>query len=387
MRPGSVRFGKAPMNPIRLYRGLSADQKFYAFVALTLVVATVLYFLGHKSAGLMAVVAATGTSNPTLLDVIRQQGRDGSLLPIIESLTKLRPFLADATWIECNNGTFHRVNNRNALPAPTYRQLGQGVTGTPSRTQQLDEVTSILSDKFTVDAGLVRLNGPEYRVREVAGKLQGMMNQIEGDVFYSSVKTSPLQFHGLAPRLDSSTGTPAGNQVIKVDSSASGSDQASMYLLGWGPQAVHMIYPTGASGAILHKDLGELLVDDGSGTGASYPGFIDWFEWYPGLAVEDYRYVARACNLDISNMVYTNTEIVDASIDLLHQVQWQDSSVRWAYYAPRAIVKFLHHQAVNAVKTSTLRLDDIAGEGPVLKLNGIPVRMTDGLLTTESIVS
>ena len=374
------------MNPFTRYRGLSPELQLLVWLGVMAVVAVVLHLM-HLNPALALAVAANPVGNPTLLDVIRQQGPDGSLLPIVESLTKLRPFLADATWIEANNGTFHRVNNRNSLPSPTYRWPNQGTLATKPREQQVDETTSLLSDRSQIDSSLIRMNGPEYRVRKIAGHLQGLMNQVEGDVFYSSVKTTPNQFHGLAPRFDAAAGTPAGNQVIKVDSAASGSDNMSMFLIGWGPQAVHMIYPRNTSGGIIHKDLGELMVDDGTGTGAQFPAFIDWFDWYPGLAVEDYRYVSRGCNISLHNLVYTNTEIVDASIDLLHQVQWMDKTVRWAYYAPRAVVKFLHHQAVNAVKTSTLRLDNIAGEGPIVMLNGIPLRMTDGMLITEGVVN
>jgi hypothetical protein len=58
--------------------------------------------------------------------------------------------------------------------------------------------------------------------------------------------------HGLAPRLDATTATPAGAQIIKADAAAAGSDQASIVLVGWGPKGVHMIYPEGIPNAADH---------------------------------------------------------------------------------------------------------------------------------------
>lgn len=375
------------MNPIRYFRRLSADQRLFALVASVMLVALVLYATGIAGPGVLflAVTAALPTTNPTLADVVRQQAPDGSLLPIVEALTKMRPFLEDATWIECNNGTFHKVNTRNVLPTPSYRLLNQGVAATKSATQQVDETTSILSDKAQVDASMVRAFGPEYRTREIAAHMQGLLNQVEGDVFYSSTKTTPKQFHGLAPRFDASAGTPAGNQILKVDATASGSDQASMWLIGWGPHAVHMIYPSGTSGGIMHKDLGELLIDDGTGTGNTFPGFVDWFDWFPGMAVEDYRYAARGANIDTGNLTNSGTSIIDSSIDMLYQVQYQDSSVRWAWYVPLLVARFLHHQAQNKAST-TLTIDTVEGK-PKVSLHGIPVRVSNGLLITESVVT
>lgn len=377
------------MDPIVLYRRLSPVFRQFLVFGLLLAVGIVLHAkLGHSGLPFVfAVTAAMNTANPNLFDVVRQKNPNGGgLLNLIEALSLLTPFVEDATWIECNNGTFHRINTRNVLPTPSYRVLNQGVLAKKSKTQQVDETTSILPDASKIDVALIKLNGPEYRVREVSGHMMGMINKVESDVFYSSTATAPKQFEGLAPRFAASTATPAGAQVLKADAAAAGGDQSSVFLIGWGPHAVHMVYPTGASGPIAHKDYGEVVLDDGTGSGALLPMYFDWFEWYPGLAVEDYRYACRLGNIDTSNLSSTGTSIIEGMIKQFHQVQYRDKSVRWAYYGPRTVGTFLHLQARAGVTQSTLKIEEIGGN-PITKFLGIPFRETDGLVSTESVLS
>lgn len=332
-------------------------------------------------------MAGLSTANPNLFEVIRQKNPSGGgLLPLIQALSLLTPFIEDATWIECNNGTFHRVNTEVALPTPSYRVINQGAAPTKNGTQQVDDTTSILPDASQIDAALIEMNGAEYRVQQVASHMMGMINKIESDVFYSSTATAPKQFEGVAPRLAASTGTPAGNQVIKCDAAAAGGDQNSVFLLGWGPRAVHMIYPKGASGPIKHTDFGKIVVDDGGGTGKKLPVWFDWFEWFPGLSVEDYRYICRLCNIDTSALSSTGTNLLEGMIKQFHQVQYRDKSVRWNYYGDRTIGTYLHLQARAGVAQSTLRIEDIGGN-PVTKFLGVPFRETDGLVPTESVLA
>jgi hypothetical protein len=128
------------MNRIRKF----TDTEKTIFSCALLLVAVVAMYARVLDAHVLFAAAALPVTLPTLYDVIRQKAPGGGLLPIVESLTRQRPFLQDAVWLPCNNGTFHRVNSRTALPAPSYVGINEGVPPTKSTTDQVDEATCML---------------------------------------------------------------------------------------------------------------------------------------------------------------------------------------------------------------------------------------------------
>jgi hypothetical protein len=377
------------MNPIALYRGLSPTMK---WVLQTVFLVAIIVLAGHFAGPHVALaVTALSTTNPTLSDAYRERNPKGGLLPIIKSLEQLYPFVKDATWMECNDGTRHKILSENALPTPTYRGYNEGVAASKDRTQVVAEVTAMAATMSKIDVDLVKLNGAEYRARRIGQHLRGQLFDLESKCFYSNFQTSPKQFHGLFPRLSATTLTPAGNQVLKIDAAPSGNDQASVALVGWGPESVYMCYPEGSTAGVDHKDMGEQIVKDAGGTN-EFLGYVDWIQMTGGFAVANYRYVGRACNIDTSAISGTGTNVLDAFDALYDQCETSDTSVRWVYYVPRTLRKYARLQAKNAIKNSTLSIEMIADAGtgrptPFLMANGIPVRASDGLTITESVVS
>jgi len=334
---------------------------------------------------------ANSITNPTLHDALREKAPNGGALKLIESMRARIPLSQYVTWIEANSGLYHRISRQNALPAPVRRRVNQGVASTVMNTQQVDEVTTQLADKGTVDEDLVALNGPTFRMNQVTGHTMAMHQKFESDIIYGSVGTDPDGIDGIIPRLggsatfdvsDAQALAPGGGQIIDVDgSAASGSDQASILLIGFAPHGVHAIYPGGMPNFLEHKDYG-LQPDGGTDGTNSFPAYVDWWKWNYGLAVEDYEYVARAMNIDVSALSNTGTNIIDALIDLRHKCRVADSSARWVFVAPPEIANKLDHQARSGVTNSTLRIEQFEG-APCVSAFGYPILTCDKMLATE----
>lgn len=340
----------------------------------------------------MANVTTVGAGNLTLLDNIRRTDPDMGIARIVEQLTQLNPILQDAVWREGNLTTGHRVTSRTGLPSFTYRRFNQGVASSKSQTNQYDEPTCILEARSTVDAKLATLNGNEaaFRASEDIGFVQSLSNEVSRGCFYNNFGTNPERFMGLGPRFASSSAA-YGSQIIKCcdglngHTSASGNNQTSMWLVGWGDRSVYGIYPKGMVGGLQMEDMGKLPVDDGTGTNASFRAWITYWDWNVGLVVEDWRYVVRICNIDVTNMSPTGTDMIDALIKASQQVQdWE--STRLIFYANRKAMRFLRQQATYQVKASGLTFETFAGK-PVLAFDGIPIHRTDALNSTEAVVS
>jgi hypothetical protein len=151
--------------------------------------------------------------------------------------------------------------------------------------------------------------------------------------------------------LSATTNTPAGNQIVKVDASPSGSDQMSILLVGFGAarRARHLPDRLPMVGGVKHQDFG--LVSNGGSDGTNtFPAWVDWFTWHHGIAVEDYRYLARACNIDSSAITVSGTNAITL-ITLYHRCLTADKSARWAYYVPRFLGEMLHQQAAHGRRT------------------------------------
>ena len=327
-------------------------------------------------------MAAIGSGNLTLLDQIKRRAPDGSIARVVEVLTQRNAVLQDAVWKEGNLPTGHRFVSRTALPSIAFRRFNEGVATSKSRTAQIDETCGMLEGWSAIDVELAKLNGDEaaFRMTEAIAFAQSMNNQVEQSFIYSSSKTAPEQIMGLSPRMDAITGAQYPNQIIPCSAGASGNDQSSIWLVGWGDTTVYAIYPKGSTGGLEHNDRGILPWDDG--TGKKFDAYISNWKWKFGLCVEDARYLVRIPNVDTSMIAANGFDIIEAMVKAYHQI-YDPNNARLAFYVNRKIATYLHLQALEATKTSTLRVEDIGGK-PVLTFLGVPVRQTDAITNTEA---
>ena len=91
--------------------------------------------------------------------------------------------------------------------------------------------------------------------------------------------------------LDLTTG-PWGGQIVLSDIAASGSDQSSMWFVGWGPDTVYGIFPKGQRGGLEQEDLGKQLIFD-SGGANKFTAWVTHYKWNVGICVSDARYLVR----------------------------------------------------------------------------------------------
>jgi hypothetical protein len=330
-------------------------------------------------------MATINAGNLTLLDRVKRTDPSGSIATIVESLQKTTPLLMDAVFREGNLPTGHRVSSRTALPSIGWRRFNEGVTTSKSRVDQFDEACGMMAGQSKVDVGLAKLNGDPaaFRASEDAAYVQAFRHELETGFFYHSTKTDPEKIMGLSPRLDLTTG-PGGGQIIKHDGSASGDDQTSIWLVGWGDHTVYGITPKGSPSGLESKDMGEQLVADANGN--TFRAYVTDWAWNVGLCVEDWRYLVRLANIDTGNLVGTGNTLILAMIRMIEEKLQDTSGCRPVFYVNRKIASYLRQQAVDSTKNSTLTIEHIGGQ-PVLMFSGIPVRRTDALLNTESPVT
>ena len=330
----------------------------------------------------MAVINAT---LPTLQDIVSRTKPGGGIDNIVELLTQRNAFLKDMVWLEGNLPTGHQFTSRRSLPSGTWRKFNEGVLPSKSRTDQITESCGMLEAMSKVDVALAKLNGDEmaFRASEDRAFLDGLSNDLETALIYSSTYTDPEKILGFSPRLDSTSG-PFGGQVVLPGIAASGSDQSSMWCVGWGPDTVFGIYPKGSqSGGLESYDGGRQLTRDASGS-AEFWAYVTSWTWKVGLCVRDARALVRLPNIDNSAIAETGSLLIQAMVKMVKQCRGDNA--RKVIYTNGRTETFLHLQALDTVKNSTLRIEEIGGQ-PVTHFLGIPVRVTDAILNNEAIIS
>lgn len=322
-------------------------------------------------------------TNPTLADVAARMTPDGKIDPnIVELLNETNEILDDMTVIEANGFTEHKTTVRSGLPSGTWRKLNYGVQPEKSRTVQVKDSMGMLETYAEVDKALADLNGNSaaWRMSEDRAFIEGMNQNMATTLFYGDSSADPEKFMGLAPRYNSLS---AENAMNIIDAGGTGSDNASIWLVVWGPNTCHTIYPKGSPAGLQSRDLGEDTLTDA--VGGRYQGYRTHYKWDIGATLRDWRYVVRIANIDVSDLTKNASAGADL-IDVMTQALELIPNVgmgRPAFYMPRKLRSFLRRQITNKVAASTLTMEDVAGK-KVVTFDGVPCRRTDALLLTEA---
>jgi hypothetical protein len=328
---------------------------------------------------------------PNLVDVMRRLDPDGTVSPIVEHLSKFNPILRDMVWKEGNLPTGHQFTGRSVLPTPTWRRFNEGVAPSNSQTEQYVEACGMLEAFSKVDCALARLNGNEaaFRASEDKAFTEAFNQEVVRAVFYEDTAVNPERIYGLSPRFDATTTVPQGTQLIKVGTLTT-VNCWSIWLLGWAPDRLYGVYPKGSMAGFQTEDLGKQLVypesqnSDARTRLSAFTAWVTHIMWNLGLAVEDYRQVVRI-QVDADDATVwgdTSKLILLALSDAIGALYTQEGAqLRW--YMSRTVFNKLQRQLLSA---SDQLLQYVAEGGrQIPTIYGIPVRITDGLVTESAV--
>jgi hypothetical protein len=337
----------------------------------------------------MAVLA---TTHPTLLDFAKRLDPNDKIAKLVEVLNEQNEIIEDIVFVEGNLLTGHRTTIRSGIPTPTWRKLYGGVQPTKSTSVQVTDSCGSLEAYAEVDKKLADLNGntADWRFSEDLAHIEGLHQEFAQTLFYGNEGSEPEAFTGFAPRFNAIAGAENGINVISADGSPSGADQTSIWLIVWGPNTVHGIYPKGSKAGLTVEDKGQVTLETApSSGGGRMEAYRTHFGWDVGLTVRDWRSVVRGCNIDVGNLnknpATAGPDLIDLMTRMSEAVQSLNSG-RPVFYVNRTVRSFLRRQIVTKIAPATLTAEKVAGKH-VTMFDGIPVRRVDQLLSTESVIS
>ena len=326
---------------------------------------------------------------PNLVNVTKRLDPDGSIAKIAELLAQYNPILDDMPVIEGNLPTGHRTTIRADLPQPTWRRLNYGVQPTKSKTAQVDDTIGMLEDYAEVDKDLAMLNGnsAEFRLSEDTPHLESMAQEMAQTVFYGDTTTNPERFLGLSPRYDAldiesqkPTATIRSKALSHVVDMGGTADLTSLWLICWGENTAHGIYPKGSQAGLLHEDLGEQTLYDENG--GRYQGFRTHYQWKLGMSVRDWRYVVRLANIDVTALddAAAQQALYRAMIKALHTLPTQGMGKK-VFYCGAAIAAMLDMAAVDKENAALGVGDEFGREFTTFRK--VPIKQCDAIIEDE----
>jgi len=332
-------------------------------------------------------MAALNSNVLTLADWAKRLDPDGKTASIVELLSQTNEVLSDMLWVEGNLPTGHRTSVRTGLPTVAWRLINNGVQPSKSTTAQVDEACGILEAWSEVDKDLAMLNGntATFRLSEAKAFIEAMNQEFVSTLFYGNSGTAPEEFTGLSIRYSDPTATNGENVL---DAGGSGSDNASIWLVGWGENSISGIFPKGSKAGLIHEDLGEVTVEVSAGiSGNRMRAYQDHWQWKCGIALKDWRYVVRIGSIDVSNLVAKTSaaDLIELMIKAVHRIPML-AGVKPVFYMNRTLFQMLDIQRRDdVISGGGLSYKDVDGV-IVPTFRGIPVRKVDALVENEAAV-
>ncbi|WP_210487260.1 major capsid protein [Pantoea ananatis] len=325
-------------------------------------------------------MAVKGLTALTLADWGKRVDPNGKIDKITELLSQTNPILQDMLIVEGNLPTGHRTTVRSGLPSATWRLLNYGVQPSKSTTVQITDAVGMLESYAEVDKSLADLNGntSEFRLSEDRAFIEAMNQQMAQTLFYGDTSANPQQFMGLSSRYSSKT---AGNGQNIIDAGGTGTDNTSIWLVVWGENTVHGIFPKGQKAGLHMEDKGQQTLRDANNN--PYEGYRTHYKWDNGLSLRDWRYVVRIANIDVSDLSVPGSaaNIVSLMVKALHRIPNRGMG-KPVFYMNRTIGQALDLQSLDKASLA-LSVKETEGEWWT-SFRGVPIRETDAILETEA---
>lgn len=332
---------------------------------------------------------ATGAENYyTLKDIAAQRDPNGNAAKVAEILERNNTIFADAPSREGNMDVGERLTMRAKQGTPKWKRYNEHVKPSVSKTTQVDEVTGHLEDWSEIDCDLADKAADglgDFLLREARPKMAAMADEMATQMIYGSLSNDPKTFNGFMTRLSEKNDQYMNGSPIVLDAgSTQNTGNGSILLVGWGDDTVYSIFPKGSTGGIQFTDKGKVTSENEDGLLDVYRSK---FSWDCGLAVKDYRYIARLANIDVAALAALTPDTAKTSdlyfkfMELVGKIP-NPSAVNLVAYCSRDVWIAMNKIAMAEGNRSTNT--PIPDFRFVANVFNIPVKLQDAMLTSEA---
>jgi len=227
-----------------------------------------------------------------------------------------------------------------------------------------------------------------------------LSQQMSTTFFYGNELVTQAQFTGLAPRFNTVSTANAQNAVNVLDGGGTGSSNASIWLACWGEQTGFGFYPKGSKAGLVFEDKGDIRPGFDANQ-REFEAYTSLFMWKCGLHIKNWQYFVRIANLDTTTAGLAGTTPPDifalmskavvrlptagrriSGITKVDAPNQPAPAMRPAWYVNRTVRQYMD---IQAIRDKNVLLTPREYEGmPIVDFRGVPIRIVDSLLNTES---
>lgn len=305
------------------------------------------------------------------------QFNDKNLADIeVNDLLQDAPLLAALHAQPASNGTEHKYLKQTLASSAAFRAALAGLDKTTSQDTLVTDTLAILDGSFHADVALAQAskNGVDaFLQRELMRTMRTVFFTAEQQVFYGVASPGDATgFPGL--RDDAQLDALADTMVFNAGGS-NASTQTSCYLLRSGAEDVSFI---------LGND-GNIVVDEdpqivpwiaSAGASPTYPAYYVAVNGYAGFQIGGSYSAARICNIECSDLTSTSAFTDDDIYAAL--------ALFPAGRQPNMIA--MNRSALRLLRQSRTSVNATGAPAPrPTEVDGIPIIVTDGLVSTEAV--
>lgn len=321
---------------------------------------------------------------PDRLTILEQAKRRelGNIAVIAELLEEFNEYTIDAPTTEANDVFSHLYTKRVQLPKIGYRNINEGAQRSSSKTEQVRESITLLEVWAEIDEQLIdKESSPQQaRQNELVSFIEAGAQSFARKLTYGQKANEVRQFDGLHTRFNSLS-LPNVSQPAVPGSSVG--VQSSVWMIEWGMDTVHLVYPKGSGSIGLdERDYGKLRVTDENNN--PFSAYVNQMKWEFGLVIKDDRAVQRICNLETTDD--TKNFVAPDNVRTLIRAKNQLTRMgrNAVIYCNRETKATFDIYAME--KSNGFYFQENITGGPLATFQGIPIRMVEQLLNTEAVV-
>lgn len=314
---------------------------------------------------------------------------------IVNLLQEAKPLFNNLPSMEANRPTSHVTGLITSLPTTSVKVINDGVAPSKPTTKdaEFDMASFQTRIKYDSDIDLVGQITSKVKMNNAMAATESLGQKAEETVFYGNSLVNAGEFTGLAYYYDSLQPTSVTSRNVISCGGTTANKQTSMYLVGAGEYAAHLIHPKGVAGGIKRKDLGIQTETDSNGKQIDY--HIEKWSFVTGLVLNDWRTCGRICNIelgatgalfaeDANGAASVTNAIATRANVLLNRIKGNYGKL--AFYCHPDVIAMLANQALNRGNAAITFQQDAEGKRKPL-LWGIPLYASDSILDTEAIVA
>lgn len=301
-----------------------------------------------------------------LVKINDQNLADIDLSDILDDAPLMRALAADVA----SNGTDHKYVKETTAPVVGFRAANTGRENKRSDDTLVTINLKILDASFAVDKALAvsyRRGAEAYVAREARRHLKAAFFKAEQQ-FINGTDSDADGFNGLADALGLAN-------AMTYDATGSTADTgSSVYLVRTNADGVDCTAITGNDGMIDMGDTIEQAIEDRANDGR-FTGLYTGIEGWLGLQVGSAYSVGRICNLT-----------AQAGKGLTDDVIYEALSLFPASRQPNLLV--MNRRSLKQLRESRTATNQTGAPAPrPMDVDGIPVVVTDAILSTEAILA